>query len=140
MAAGLCVGLGLRELVRVRRLAAYRLKDLYRCGKHAGIVIALLEIGQHRILDDESGLRVGKLTLQPVTDFDARLVFVGRDDDKRAVALALLPDAPGAAELIAIIGDVGALQLFQRDDDDLIAGLLFVFGQKRRQLVLGVAR
>ena len=100
----------------------------------AGVIIALLERRPHHLFDDDLRLRIGQNTFKAVADFDADLVFRRRDDDQRAVVLALLADAPGAAELIAVVLDRIALQRFERDDDDLVAGLLFLLGKQIGEL------
>ena len=64
------------------------------------------------------------------------MVFVGRNDEKRAVVMPLLADPPVPAEPIAEIFDGIALQRFERNDDDLIAGLPLMLGQHLRQPVL----
>ena len=68
--------------------------------------------------------RVGQRALEPIADLDPHLALLRRDDQQRAVVLALLADAPGAAELVAVVGDVVALQRAQRRDDELGARLL----------------
>ena len=59
-----------------------------------------------------------------------------RDEEEDAVVLALLADAPLAAELVAVIGDVGALQVRHGDDDDLVRRFLLeggeLVGERRR--------
>ena len=67
-------------------------------------------------------------------------MLVRRHDEQDAVVLALLADAPLAAELIAEVLDRVALQRLQRDDGELVGRLLL----ERRELgvdrgaVLGV--
>ena len=57
------------------------------------------------------------------------LVSVRRDDEEDAVVHALLADAPGAAELIAVIGDLDALQ---RRDVTTTSWSLDLLLQRRR--------
>src|SRR5260221_643637 len=74
-------------------------------GQHSRIEVALAELRRDVAFDDDAAGRVGESSLQPVTDFDAHLPLVRRDDENRAGVLALLPDAPGAAELVTVILD-----------------------------------
>ena len=53
--------------------------------------------------------------------FDAQFALVTGDDQQGAVVLVLLADAPGTAELVAVVLQRGVRQRFQRDDDDLVA-------------------
>ncbi len=64
----------------------------------------------------------------------------GRDDEQGAVVLALLPDAPGAAELVAVILDRITLQRGQGDHHQLPPGLRLQVGELRGDLLLGVRR
>src|SRR5262245_49248207 len=86
--------------------------------------IAFAERGQDYVLDDQPALGIGHDTLQAVADFDADLSLVGRDNQKRAVVLPLLSDAPGAAELIAVVLNGVALERLESGHHDLVAGFL----------------
>ena len=60
--------------------------------------IAAPELRQDGVLDDELRHRVGHQRLEAAADLDAHFAIVGRDDEQDAVVLALLSDAPLAAE------------------------------------------
>ncbi len=68
-------------------------------------------------------IRVGDERLEPRPVSMRTLRLVGRHDEQDAVVLALLADAPFAAELIAEVLDLVALQRRQRHDHELIGGL-----------------
>ncbi len=106
----------------------------------AALDIARTEFGQHLLLQDHTGEGVGQHWLQAIADLDAHLVFGGRQDEQGAVVLALLADAPGAAELIAVVRDVIALQRGQGDHHHLAAGLGLQPGELGGQLLLGIGR
>src|SRR5712671_933558 len=80
---------------------------------------------QDGILDDQARHRIRDGALEPVPDLDPHPSLVGCHQQDRAVVLALLADAPGAAEPVTVVGDVIALQRAQRHDDQLVAGLAF---------------
>ena len=101
--------------------------------------VAGAEFRQDRVLDDQPGHRVGEIAFEAVADLDAHVALVRRDDQDDAVVLALLADPPGAAELIAVVGDVVALQRFQRDHDELVGGLRLERGELGIELRCGVA-
>ena len=106
--------------------------DVAHAGADAGREVAAAELGQDRVLDDELRQGVGHHRLEPAADLDPDLVLVGRDDEQDAVVLALLADAPRAAELVAEVLDRVALQRLERDDDDLIGrGVLDVLRAPR---------
>ena len=91
------------------------------------------ELRQDRVLDDELRHGVGHDRLEPAADLDAHLALVRRDDEQDAVVLALLADAPLAAELIAVVLDRVALQRVQRDDGELVGRLLLRARRARRR-------
>ena len=75
----------------------------------------------------------------PRPDLDAHLALVGRHDEQDAVVLALLADAPFAAEPVAEVLDRVALQRLDRDDGELIGRLLLERGELGldRRVVVG---
>ena len=76
------------------------------------------------MVDDDAGKRVGQHRFEPVAHLDPHLALLGGDDQDRAIVGAFEPDAPAAAETIAIILDRIALQIGDGGDDQLTAGLL----------------
>ena len=98
------------------------------CSRHdAAGHVAGLEPGDDRLVDDLAGQAVGHDRLEPIADFDPHLALVRRDEEDDAVAHALLPDPPGAAELIAVALDVIALEIGDGRDDELARrGLLHI--------------
>ena len=115
--------------VSIPRMPVSALDDVVDAARDAAGKIVGAEARDDRILDDEPGDRVGERAFEPVADLDAHLALVRRDDQQHAVVLVLLADLPGAAELHAEILDRGALQRFQRDDDELVGGLGFERGE-----------
>ena len=107
---------------------------------HAALDVAGAELGQHLFLQDHAGQGVGEHRLQAVADLDAHLVFAGRHDEQGAVVLALLADAPGAAELIAVVLDRIALQRRQGDDHQLPAGLGLQVREPGGEVLLDLGR
>ena len=73
--------------------------------------------------------RVGQRAFEPVADFDADAMFVGRDEQQDAVVLGLLAELPGPEELVGIGLDLFALQRRDRCDDELDAGFLLEIGE-----------
>ena len=67
-------------------------------------------------------------------------MFAGDDDEDRAVVQALLAYPPVAQELIAVVGDLVALQGGQGDDHELATRLLLEGRQLLRQLRLDLGR
>ena len=92
---------------------------------HAARNIPGAELRQDLGLDDVAGERVGQDGLKPIADLDPHLVLLRRDDQKDAVVLALLTDAPVTPELVAIVGDLLPLQALERHDHELAPVLLF---------------
>ena len=87
--------------------------------------IAGLELGQDHLVDDHPGLRIRQHAFQAIPDFDAQLAVITGDDQQRAVVLALLANAPLAAQLITVILNRHALQVGHGDHHQLVArGLL----------------
>src|SRR5262249_14046928 len=76
-----------------------------------------------RVLNDELGDRISERALQAVAHLNAYLALAWHDDQQHAVVLALLSDAPAAAELKAELLHRGALQRSQGDDHELVGGL-----------------
>ena len=126
--------------IRIDGGAADGFQHRLGAGKNAAVIVAAPEPRQHDLGFDQLRLRVRELAFDAVADFDAHLAFVRRDIDDDAVVLALLPDLPIAAELIAVIVDVVALQGFERGDDDLIARLLLFLREHGSELRLRVVR
>ena len=112
-------------------IAAHHLHDVVDAARNAPLKVVGAKPRQDGVLDDETRDGVGQRAFQPVADLDAHLALVRRDDQQRPVVRALLPDAPVAAELIAVVFDRGILQRAQGHDDDLVAAL----GLHRRELV-----
>jgi len=71
----------------------------YRRGasEDTGVEVPALEAGKDVVLDYRRADGVGECSFEAVTDLDANLVFLGRDNKYRAGVLALLADAPVAA-------------------------------------------
>src|SRR5262249_16687466 len=123
----------------VRTLAGPQLPVLGVAGEHLDDVVdapadaagevARLEARQDRILDDQLADRVGERAFQAIADLDADLAIIRRDNQQDAAVLLLLPDAPVAAELIAIVLDRGALQRLQCHDHQLAGGLALELGE-----------
>src|SRR5205085_9944459 len=65
---------------------------------------------QDGIFDDETRHRISDGALEPVPDLDANLSLGGCHEQDDPVILALLTDAPGAAQPVAVVRDVIALQ------------------------------
>ena len=107
---------------------------------HAAGDVAGAELGDHLFLQNHAGEGVGKYGLKPIAHLDAHLVFRRRDDEDRPVIETLLADAPMAQELIAIVGDLIALQAWQGDHDELAAGLLLQGRQLCGQVGLNLRR
>jgi hypothetical protein len=102
--------------------------------------VAGLELRQDDGLDDDAGQGVGQDRLQAVADLDAHLAF-GRSHDQQGAGVGpLLANAPGAAQLVAIVLDLVALQAGRRGHDQLAAGGLFQAFQLGRQLGLDLRR
>jgi hypothetical protein len=114
--------------------------EVAHAGADAAGEVAAPKRRQDRVLDDELAQEVGDDGLQPAPDLDANAALVGRDDEQHAVVAAGLADAPSAAELVAEVLDLVALQRWQRDDDELVARLLLERGELRldRGPVLGL--
>ncbi len=101
-------------------------------GFDPAIIVAGLELRHQHVADDLAGQGVGHHGLQPVADLDIDLVLVRRDDQQQAVVLvglavrrlfaAVLADAPGAAQLVAIVANIIALQVGDGDHDQLVGG------------------
>ncbi|NLS27699.1 hypothetical protein S2M10_27000 [Sphingomonas sp. S2M10] len=124
------LGLLLGSLERLLHLLADRL----RAGDDAARHVARLELRHDDVADDLVRQRVGHDRFEAIADLDPHLALVGRDDQDDTVVRVLLPDPPGTAELIAVIGDVIALQVRDRRDDELAAGRLLHFRRKLGEL------
>src|SRR5205814_614523 len=111
----------LRHFAQIHFVAAQEAHKFDGARLHARVVIAGAELRDDHVFDDELARGVRQRAFEAVTDFDPQLALVRRHDENRAVVLAFLPDAPGAAELITVGGDVLPLQRFERGNDDLIA-------------------
>ena len=96
--------------------------DCVCAGDDAAGHVARLELRQDVPIDDVIGEPVGDDRFEPVAHLDAHLVLGGRNEEDNAVVLLLASEVPVAPELIAVIGDLVALQRVQRDDDELVTG------------------
>ena len=83
----------------------------------AGIV-AMAEIGLHP-LDIFESEPVGDRPLEPVADLDPHLALVRGDDQNDPVIALGIAQRPFAAQAIAVIGDIVALQTWDRHDHEL---------------------
>src|SRR6516164_98342 len=81
------------------------------------------------VLDDELRYRVGERSLEAVTDFDAHLAFVRRDDQQRAGILLFSSDLPMTPELVTVVLDRGSLKRLQRNHNELAGGLGLELGE-----------
>ena len=81
--------------------------------------VALPEFGDDLLVDDDVGQRVGQDGFKTVADLDPQLLVGRRDDEDGAGVLALLPDSPRPAELIAVVLDRRIAERGNRRDDDL---------------------
>ena len=104
------IGNRLRLGLGRKRIASQNLDDCLCAVENAGVEVAAAERRQNGLFDDDSALRVGERAFEAVTNLDANLVFLGRDDEQRSRVGALLPDALMAAELIAEVLDRETLQ------------------------------
>ncbi len=86
--------------------------------------VAALEARHDHVADDGVRRSVGQRAFQAVADLDPQLAIVRRDDQQRAVVLALLADAPAAAERQPPVLDRTAPQARKRDDHQLDRGLV----------------
>src|SRR5208283_2140979 len=94
----------------VRRFTAERAHHLRSAGQDPEVEISALETRQDVVVDYRAADRVGELSFEAVTDFDANFVLVGRHDKQRSVILSFLAYAPVAAKLIAEFLDGISLQ------------------------------
>ena len=142
------------RLVGLRRLLALRIGGLLLGGGGVGAELVDdgvgsgddparnvpgLEFRQHRRLQDLAGEGVGEDRLQAVTHLDPHLMLGRHDDEEGAVVGPLLADAPGAAELIAVVGNLVALQVRQGHHHQLAGRAALQVGQLggQRRLHLG---
>ncbi len=114
--------------------------DGRRAVDDAALEVARAELRKHLLLQDQAGKGVGQHWLQAIADLDADLVLGGDDDEQGAVVLALLADAPGAAELVAVVVDGVALQRGQGDHHHLATGPGLQVRQFLGDLLLGAGR
>src|SRR6516225_3293166 len=89
------------------------------------------------ILYDELRYRVGERSLEAVTDFDAHLAFVRRDDQQRAGILLFLSDLPVTPELVAVVLNRGSLKRLQRNHNELAGRLGLELGELALERGLG---
>ena len=90
------------------------------------------------LLDDHAGQGIGEHAFQAITHLDAHLAVVGRHDQQHPIVEFLAADSPVAAQLVAIIGDVIALQIRHGDHHHLVGGVLLGRDQRLGQaLTLG---
>src|SRR5262249_33029436 len=97
--------------------------DVINAARDAAWNIIGAKARDDRVLDDELGDSVSERALKAVAHLNAHLALAWHEDSQHAVVLALLSDAPAAAELKAEILDRGALQRSQGDDHELVGSL-----------------
>jgi len=68
------------------------------------------EIRQDDLINDLAGGCIGQHRLQPISNLNTDLTFLGSDDQQDAVIFALLPDMPVSSQLVAIVIDAVAIQ------------------------------
>ena len=83
-----------RPALEILRVAGENLHEVVDAALDAAGEIAGAKARQDGVVDDQARHRVGQRALEPVADLDPHLALVGRDDQQRAVVLALLADAP----------------------------------------------
>src|SRR5262245_24449018 len=89
------------------------------------------------VLDDELRYRVGERAFEAITDLDAHLAFVRRDDQQRAGILLFLSDLPLTPELVAVVLNRGSLKRLQRNHNELAGGLGLELGELALERGLG---
>ncbi len=93
--------------------------DRVGAGRDPAGEVAITKGRQNLVLDDERGQRVSKITFEAIADLDPHLAVIGRDQQQRSVVPLGITQTPGAAQLVAVIGNVVALQIRDRGDHQL---------------------
>src|SRR5690606_19023230 len=105
-------------------------------GANAAGKIPLAEGGGNQVVNDQRALRIGQPILQAIADLDADAPFGLGHDQQGAVVLALLADAPLAAQGQAGFLDAASAQIRQGDHHQLVAGGLLMTGQQLGEFAL----
>src|SRR5215471_12498034 len=115
----------------------HRLDDVVDPATDAASEIVRPKARNDGVLDDELRYRVGKRAFEAITDFDAHLAFVRRDDQQRAGILLFLSDLPMTPELVTVVLDRGSLKRLQRNHNELSGGLGLELGELALERGLG---
>src|SRR5207248_4395283 len=106
-------------LLRFLGREAHLLDDRVRAGDDPAAVIAGLEVRHDRVADDDARHGIGQRRGRAIADLDPYLPLVGGNEQDHAIVLGFLPNAPGAAETVAVVLDWIALQTGHGGDDEL---------------------
>src|SRR5207248_10786775 len=90
-------------LLRLLGRQAHLLDDGISAGDDAAAVITGPEARDHRVANDDARHRVGQENSSAVAHLNAGLTLVGCNEKDHAIILALLADAPGATQPVAVI-------------------------------------
>src|SRR5205823_1725172 len=72
--------------------------------RHYGAAdVSVAQAGCNLLTDDAARFEVGEVAFQPPPHFDADLVLVPDDEQKDAVVLALLADAPSPGQVDRVV-------------------------------------
>src|SRR5262245_1259305 len=107
----------------------HRLDDVVDPATDAASEIVGPKARNDGVLDDELRYRVGKRAFEAITDLDAHLAFVRRDDEQRAGILLFLSDLPVTPELVPVVLNRGSLKRLQRNHNELAGGLGLELGE-----------
>ena len=82
--------------------------------------------GRDDRVEDGARSRIRERSFRAIPRFDAQLALLGSDEQERPVVLVLLPDSPGAKELVRIILDRKLPERGHGRDHDLIRRLVLI--------------
>ena len=112
-----------------QRLAAGDFHDRVNARFDAAGKISFAKARDNHFVDDSTCDRVRQNAFEAVADFDAELAVVLRDYEDGAVVELFLADLPALRDADAEAFDIFALQAWQREHGDLMAGLGFELPQ-----------
>ncbi len=102
--------------------------------------IAMPEFRRDDRVEDGARSRIRERSFRAIARFDAQLALLGSDEQERPVVLVLLPDSPGAKELVRIILDRKLPERGHGRDHDLIRRLVLIGLELRFDTLARVGR
>src|SRR5262249_33501576 len=117
-------------------IRAHYFHDLAYTGLGASAIVALFEIWSYFFTNYLAGTTVGQNTFQSITDLDTNTPILFRDHKQHAIILFRVAYLIGTEGSVREAFDIFTAQVSNRQNKDLIVGLMLVISEQVIQVCL----